>query len=267
MRFNGYLEVGLDDVCARTPEGPACLSGALGGVEPMILGGATRARWREGAWRIEGTVPGAGLLHTRPTFEMEIPTQFGLTGISIDIRNTVAIGALHTCAFDVTRGSLCVGRGDRGQLGMRYVPTDAPEGTPIPTLIGSTDTTCVGGHLGARWTSEGIATEGPLGGHTCRIFPAERGPDVAGVYCMGANDRGQLGLGVSVDTNAFRRVEGLPNQSIRQVYCGGEYTCARTNTELFCWGDNRYGQLGIDPSIRAYSAVPVRIDLASAFTR
>ena len=252
MRFDGLLEVGLDDVCAFTPDGSECLSGAQFG----FLGGATRVEFRDGARRLRGIVPGPGLLRTRPSFEMELPV--GL----------LAVGALHSCVREFTTdATLCVGRGDRGQLGTRYVPTDAPEGTRIPTLIGSTDTTCVGGHLGARWTPEGIVTEGPLGGHTCRIFPRETGPDVAGVYCMGANDRGQLGLGVSVDTNAFRRVEGLPNQSIRQVYCGGEYTCARTNTELFCWGDNRYGQLGIDPSIRAYSAVPVRIDLASAFTR
>ena len=119
--------------------------------------------------------------------------------------------------------------------------------------------------MGARWTPEGIVTEGPLGGHTCRIFPPERGPDVAGAYCMGANDRGQLGIGLSVDTNVFTRVVGIPHERVRQIYCGGEHTCARTDTELFCWGDNRFGQLAVDPGTLAFSARPVRIDLASAF--
>jgi len=264
--FQGYLEVGLDDVCAQTPTGNACLSGPItdSNEDPMILGGATHARWRDGAWRIQGVVPGAGLLRERPTFEMDIPTEFRLT-LGIDRRNRLAVGALHSCATDYFQGAQCVGRGERGQLGMRYVATEAPEGTRTPTSIGSTDTVCVGGHLGARWTPDGIATAGPIGGHTCLRFSEDYVPSVAGVYCMGANDRGQLGIGLDVDTNTFTRVVGIPNEGVRQVYCGGEHTCASTDTEFYCWGDNRDGQLGVDPSVMEMSTTPIRIDLASAF--
>ena len=83
---------------------------------------------------------------------------------------------------------------------------------------------------------------------------------------MGANDRGQLGIGLSVDTNIFTRVVGIPHERVRHIYCGGEHTCAGTDTELFCWGDNRFGQLGVDPGTLAFSARPVRIDFVSAFT-
>lgn len=261
LHYDGYLEVGLEDVCVRSPSGTDCLNTSPGFGDPILLGGASRVVWLGGQWRIQGVVPGVGLLRNQPTFLMTVEGSSGVEPLGL--RNAVAVGALHVCTFDSTRGTRCVGRGDRGQLGMRYMPTDAPEGTRTPTLIGTPESVCAGGHLNARWTPEGIAVDGPHGGHTCRIFSA--GPDALGVYCMGANDRGQLGIGLSVDTNVFTRVVGLPHERVRQIYCGGEHTCARTDTELFCWGDNRFGQLAVDPGTLAFSARPVRIDLASAF--
>ena len=273
------VEVGLDDVCW----GSACLSGALDSSQGsrILLSGATRARWREGVWRVQGRVPVAGLLRERPTFEMEIPGPFEETTLRFDSRRRVALaaGALHSCIRDepsvvggivVAGGIRCIGRGDRGQLGADYLATAEPEGTGVPTateipLNYQVRTIRVGGHLGARWTPEGVVTSGPLGGHTC-FATLYSGPD-SGVFCMGANDRGQLGVGSTDDTNTFVRVVGLPEGPVEDVRCGGEFTCARTGGGLFCWGDNRYGQLGVDPSVMAFSAMPVRIDLASAFTR
>ena len=82
---------------------------------------------------------------------------------------------------------------------------------------------------------------------------------------MGANDCGQLGTRSTADTNELSRVEGLPSLELRGLSCGGEFTCAHSWDALYCWGDNRYGQLGIDPSVMEMSTTPIRIDLAPLF--
>ena len=276
LHYDGHLEVGLEEVCTRAPFGAQCLNQEVSLEDLTLLGGATRVSWRDGAWRIQGVVPGVGLLRDQPTFEMSIEDRFG--DQQPNFRRGIAVGALHVCKFNLGEDTRCVGRGDRGQLGTRYLPTDAREGTNVPTPVGPTrdpfgppfsflgdQTLCTGGHLGARWTPEGIALDGAHGGHTCRqVYSTD--PASNGVFCMGANDRGQLGNGTLDDFNVFTRVEGLPSWAVVEIYCGGEHTCAQTSDALYCWGDNRYSQLGVDPSVMEMSATPIRIDLETAFT-
>jgi len=48
---------------------------------------------------------------------------------------------------------------------------------------------------------------------------------------------------------------------VLEVRLGIDVGCARTATEVWCWGDNRDGLLGVDPSVLSGSEVPRRIDL------
>jgi hypothetical protein len=78
--------------------------------------------------------------------------------------------------------------------------------------------------------------------HSCVI-----GRDGA-VWCRGSNDYGQLGNGSISSTDAattsFSKVQGLP-AGIQMIAAGNDFTCALDlSGGAWCWGDNRYGQLG-----------------------
>lgn len=65
------------------------------------------------------------------------------------------------------------------------------------------------------------------------------------VMCWGANTRGQLGDGSQMDSSIPVSVP-LPLPAI-QVAAGGSHTCALLHSDgsVYCWGDNRVGQLGV----------------------
>ncbi|HEY8429652.1 MAG TPA: hypothetical protein VIL20_14810, partial [Sandaracinaceae bacterium] len=114
--------------------------------------------------------------------------------------------------------------------------------------------TCVGGHLDVRADGDDIVVGERRGGHTCML-------DTTGaVWCTGANDRGQLGDGTLSDRDTPVRVEGLPGRAW-QLACGGEHTCAVVGGNVYCWGDNSYGQLGVPSSELPLRATPEPVAL------
>ena len=84
-------------------------------------------------------------------------------------------------------------------------------------------------------------------GHTCAL--TSKGE----VYCWGKNDRGQLGLGDSVQkVSKATKVGGLVGRKAVQISTGlGGPVCALTDSggasAVYCWGESGYGQLG-DPA-------------------
>ena len=90
-------------------------------------------------------------------------------------------------------------------------------------------------------------------GHTCALLENDR------VKCWGANMYGQLGLGDAEhrgdDPNEmgdFLPFVDLGRVDVRKVIAHYEHTCALlANGSVKCWGDNKYGQLGLgDTAIR-----------------
>jgi alpha-tubulin suppressor-like RCC1 family protein len=86
------------------------------------------------------------------------------------------------------------------------------------------------------------------------------------LHCWGDNRYGQLGLG---DTRARPTATRVPFDDVAKIYLPmgrGEisadaagFTCAiDTQNRLFCWGDNRWGELGT-PNERELSPVPVNL--------
>jgi len=79
------------------------------------------------------------------------------------------------------------------------------------------------------------------------------------LYCWGANDYGQLGDGSTVSSQTPVRVGTATDW--QTVSVGGTSACGirgtTTNTTLWCWGDNSYGQLGDGTGIE--QDVPVQI--------
>ena len=160
---------------------------------------------------------------------------------------TVAAGETHSCA--VLGPSLkCWGKNHAGQLGQgdreargdgagemggdlppvalgagRYVPAKAADGTS-PLALGS--------------------------GHTCVVL------DDGKVKCWGDNSLGQLGLGdlrARVDRSelgdALPAVDLGRGRRVRSLAAGLYHTCALLeDRDIKCWGDNRFGQLGLGAS-------------------
>ncbi len=119
----------------------------------------------------------------------------------------------------------CWGQNDRGQLAR-----DAASPYERPALAAG---------------AQGRASTLVLGGHvTCVLDDGE-------LRCAGANEHGQLGLGVADDEphGLFLPVRGL-DWSIVRASLGARHACALLQTpipgiaQVACWGDNSQGQLG-----------------------
>jgi alpha-tubulin suppressor-like RCC1 family protein len=91
------------------------------------------------------------------------------------------------------------------------------------------------------------------GGHTC----AAKADGT--LRCWGANPYGQLGSPtVGTISVPVQVAPSLIGATVALVCAGGTHTCARdTDSSLWCWGGNQYGQLGAPMS--ANSTVPVQV--------
>lgn len=135
----------------------------------------------------------------------------------------VAAGRSHACARRANGTIRCWGSNASGQLG---------DGTNTPHYTAVNDVTGLTGQVG-------IATGGS---HTCSHGNG------AG-WCWGENGYGQLGDGTTMDKNLplGAPVTGVTQMGPASFSSGsdvGAHTCAITNGQVRCWGDNAFGQLG-----------------------
>jgi alpha-tubulin suppressor-like RCC1 family protein len=92
-------------------------------------------------------------------------------------------------------------------------------------------TPVVGLQSGVREISAG-------GNHTCAL--TEDGQ----AWCFGLNYRGQLGDGSTTDRAIPVSVAGIPDPLV-SIASGAVHTCALTDRGgVWCWGGNRFGQVG-----------------------
>jgi alpha-tubulin suppressor-like RCC1 family protein len=65
------------------------------------------------------------------------------------------------------------------------------------------------------------------------------------VFGWGANNLGQLGIGVTKQSVSRVRISALASREVREVYAGGSIGACRTKDgQFFSWGANNTGQLG-----------------------
>jgi alpha-tubulin suppressor-like RCC1 family protein len=80
------------------------------------------------------------------------------------------------------------------------------------------------------------------------------------VFCLGDNNAGQAGDGTKNHASRPVKLAGLPERAA-QVRTTRDTTCALlTNGEVYCVGNNYYGQLG-DGQMRRSSLKPVKVNL------
>ncbi|MEM9487587.1 MAG: hypothetical protein AAGC55_00515, partial [Myxococcota bacterium] len=237
---NGSGEVGIGSVSFKE-ETPIEIDALGDDVVEVSSGYAhTCARKRNGAlWCWGNNV--RGQLGDGTTHKRTLPIH--LEALSDDVAQ-VGLGRRHSCAVK-TDGSLwCWGDNSQGQLG---------DGTrhkrKEPTQVSGLDS--------------GIATvsTGTRASSTCAVDNYGR------VSCWGNNGRGQLGDGSTKDrlvpTPVAADANGHAFDHVTDLCSGVGHTCARkSDGTVWCWGDNRRGQLG-NGSVYGISRRPTPVVLSA----
>ena len=152
-------------------------------------------------------------------------TPVDVTGLGSGV-SAVSAGSDHTCARLDSGAMKCWGRGATGRLGDGS--GDQHE-TPVD----------VSG-MGSSVTSIGAGAA-----HTCAIHSTE------GVKCWGWNYRGEVGDGTDMTRMTPVSVYNMGAGTADRIFTGTDATCAiMASTNLKCWGNNNFGQLGIGATSR-----------------
>lgn len=159
----------------------------------------------------------------------------------------VSAGRNYTCA--VRGGALyCWGSNDYGQLGIGNLASgESP--------LGASELEPRAVSVPGRGAITAVATGWR---HTCAV----RGD---ALYCWGDNGSGQLGLGDSAQSMFMLperepRLVSLPGSGpVTAIAAGRAHTCAIRDGALYCWGENRDGQLGL--ADKANQSAPKAITL------
>jgi alpha-tubulin suppressor-like RCC1 family protein len=145
------------------------------------------------------------------------PVQIMSSGVK-----AVSLGDFHTCAIKQDGSLWCWGDNEKGQLG---------------------DETYYGSHTAypVRIISSGVSSVSLGWKHTCAVKTD------GSLWCWGYNGYGQVGVPIVVwpwSINVTSPVQ-IISSGTSAVSAGSNHTCAvKTDGSLWCWGDNRYGQLG-----------------------
>lgn len=115
------------------------------------------------------------------------------------------------------------------------------------------------------WPADIDATRTVSGtNRTCAILSND-------VWCWGKNNMGQLGDGTTSDSNIpvkVRSIGDMRNGEIIDIFTAQHHSCVLTKSStgrrIYCWGDNRSGQLGNSDFGGSYSPVPIEIKVVGA---
>jgi len=153
---------------------------------------------------------------------------------------SISGGNVHTCALLDNASVKCWGHGGNGRLGQGNTNDLGDGANEMGDNLPSID-------LGTGRTATATAAGGA---HSCAIL------DNGSVKCWGKNAHGQLGLDYTPDNLGHQPGEMGDNLSsinlgtgrtATAIAAGIFHSCAiLDNGSVKCWGNNNYGQLGID---------------------
>jgi alpha-tubulin suppressor-like RCC1 family protein len=163
----------------------------------------------------------------------------------------IAAGLNHNCLLRNNGEVSCWGANNAGQADPFATVSGGDISPPVKVTLptnallptGTDQTLCAGDN------------------HSCVIISGtdERGEIIkGGVFCWGANDNKQLGTDTSVNGNTYLIPDITEAVSLT---CGAQHTCAlTTQSDLWCWGSNASGQLGIGRADQTALPTPVTIN-------
>nr|WP_229770061.1 cell wall-binding repeat-containing protein [Mobiluncus porci] len=201
------------------------------------------------------------------------PAKSAITGNGLPTQlRSISAGGDHTCAVADSGNVWCWGSNRFGQVGNGTASPNYGFDLKVDPLP-ENYTNFTGHNANVNqpvMLSLGNVVEVSSGlTHTCAY-------DAAGhAHCWGSNVTGQLGVGDTFSRTTPTMVPGLQGVtsisaagetngpwSIRQdradwIPTGTGHTCAVANGSVFCWGDNKWGQLGDGSNTSA--PTPVRV--------
>ena len=173
------------------------------------------------------------------------PTTTPVQVVGLADATSLAAGSYHNCAIRTGGTVACWGSDGNGQLG---------DGSPGDYTV---TPTAVAGITGANPAIALAAGEF----HTCAVLADHT------VACWGTNSLGQLGDGTTTERSLPTPVVGLPtpvaDNPALAVTAGLGHTCVVLGNpgRAFCWGHNKWGQLGqTTPAETSTSPVQVKYD-------
>jgi alpha-tubulin suppressor-like RCC1 family protein len=222
--FNAEAQAGTAPDITRYLSAPTRVSG-ISGATSISSGFTTTCAMAGGSvwcWgEYQRGVLGAGLISD----ELAPREVVGIGGL------VVSAGLGHNCALAASGSALCWGRGYSGELGdatygLQNVPSSVATGVTFTQLSAGWNSTC------------GVASDG------------------AG-WCWGLTFHSSSGD--TIRWSGFTTPAAVPdNMSFSHIAVGYAHACGITpDRAVYCWGHNRYGQLG-DGSL-AWTTSPVRV--------
>lgn len=210
-----------------------------------------------------------GRLGVGDTDDRESPTRVGVDSDWL----TVATGVAHTCALEADGSVWCFGANTVGQLGQgttdsSSVPLRVPLSGKVVQLSSEANTACAvfetgelycwgrnwEGNIGLNDSHPGVDQLSPVrsgdfsdwnvtgtgDGHTCGV----RG--IGLLYGWGRNTAANLGLGQTDDPQRRSATRIGEDEDWLSVVSGQDSSCGlRAGGNLYCWGGNDFGNLGL----------------------
>jgi alpha-tubulin suppressor-like RCC1 family protein len=230
-----------------------------------------------------------GRLGLGDTEDRESPTRVGTEGDWL----SVATGVAHTCALKIDGSVWCFGSNSVGQLGQgttdsSSLPLRVPLSGNVAHLSSGANTACVvfesgalycwgrnwEGNIGLNDTHPGLDQLSPVrsgtfddwrltgtgDGHTCGV----RG--IGLLYGWGRNTAANLGLGQIDDQQRRSATRIGDGDDWLSVVSGQDSSCGlRVGGNLYCWGGNAFGNLGLGD--REQRLEPTQVVPGRAWTR
>ena len=233
---NAVGQLGIDSTTSSlTPVAVTLLP--TGAIDDLSLGRAHTCAIVDGALYCWGENSG-GQLGLGDDADRPVPTRVTLPELAL----RVDAHTDHTCALLASGAIACFGANGNGQVGSGTGNALSPR--VLPTLSDAAD----------------IATGGT---HSCAL--RQDGT----VWCWGADAFGQIGQGGGFgDPNVLVPAPTAPiPDRVIQITAGSQNTCALTQGgEVYCWGSNRAGESGQDPTLPFQERifVPMRVAALAA---
>lgn len=165
----------------------------------------------------------------------------------------VDAGALHTCAITTIGELYCWGSNSSGQIGQ--------DSSEIGLLVSPAVPEGPTGSF-ATWTDISAGRS-----HTCGVQDQDDGEGVITgmIFCAGSDSVGQIGNGLPDADNIYDSFtlsggSGQLQSGWSQVSAGDLHNCALRSGDMWCWGDNDFGELGNNTSGNRYQS-PTAVSL------